>query len=80
MSAYFSICRTPAGFLLLMLALAAGVLLMAWVQNRRPNYVEGLVRFPGHLACAAVAGLGADEGFLARCGDTAVVIQIEKEE
>lgn len=45
---------------ILLLALIAGVLVMGWVQNRRPNLIAGLVRFPGQLACAAIAGFGAN--------------------
>ncbi len=41
---------------------------------------DGLPVLAAQNGIAAVAGLGADEVFLARGGDMAVVIQIEKEE
>ena len=46
--------------ILLLAALAASVLLMAWVQNRRPERVVSAVRLPGRIACAMTAGLGAN--------------------
>lgn len=45
---------------LLLVALAAAVGLMAWVQNRRPERVVSAVRLPGMIACAMTAGLGAN--------------------
>ena len=45
---------------LVLLALGCAVALMALVQNRRPGRVAASVRLPGQIACAALAGLGAN--------------------